>query len=53
MQDTVIYERLAEGQDNVSGVTGLQMEKFAIDGLRTLCIAEKNIDETFYKVELL
>lgn len=37
--DSVIYERLADGQDMVRDRTREDMEAFANGGLRTLCVA--------------
>lgn len=37
--DSVIYERLASGQDELRERTREDMEVFANGGLRTLCIA--------------
>ncbi|KAJ3203809.1 hypothetical protein HDU82_006292 [Entophlyctis luteolus] len=37
--DSVIYERLAPGQDQMKEITHSHLEQFAEDGLRTLCIA--------------
>jgi phospholipid-translocating ATPase len=37
--DSVIYERLASGQDDIKERTREDMEVFANGGLRTLCIA--------------
>lgn len=44
--DNVIYERLASGtSDEILKKTALHLEDFAKEGLRTLCIAQKEIDE--------
>ncbi|KAJ3023347.1 UNVERIFIED_CONTAM: hypothetical protein HDU68_008648 [Siphonaria sp. JEL0065] len=37
--DSVIYDRLAAGQDMMKTITSEHLEEFAEDGLRTLCIA--------------
>ncbi|KAJ3234099.1 hypothetical protein HDU81_001721 [Chytriomyces hyalinus] len=37
--DSIIYERLAPGQDDMRKITSEHLEEFAEDGLRTLCIA--------------
>jgi len=47
--DTVIYERLQKNQDNLRNVTFSHLEKFGSEGLRTLCIAYRYINEKEYK----
>ena len=50
-QDSVIYERMVDaGHADISRATEKHMEHFAVDGLRTLCIAERKLDESLYKV---
>lgn len=39
------------GVADISRITGKHLEHFAVDGLRTLCIAERELDETLYKVQ--
>ncbi|CAE6474741.1 unnamed protein product [Rhizoctonia solani] len=46
--DSVIYERLAGGQDAVKERTREDMETFANGGLRTLCIAYRFLSEDEY-----
>ncbi|KAG9123661.1 hypothetical protein FRC07_014357 [Ceratobasidium sp. 392] len=46
--DSVIYERLAGGQDVVREKTREDMEAFANGGLRTLCIAYRYLSEEEY-----
>lgn len=46
--DSVIYERLAEGQDAYEEMTATHLEYFAEEGLRTLCIARRLIPEEEY-----
>lgn len=41
--DSVIFERLAEGQDPLKEITQEHLEEFANDGLRTLCLAYRVI----------
>lgn len=54
LQDSVIYERMAKGGDNpIARDTARHMEHFAVDGLRTLCIAERELQETSYEVRIL
>ncbi|RIB13767.1 hypothetical protein C2G38_2097551 [Gigaspora rosea] len=49
--DSVIYERLEEGrQDQLKEDTLLDLQVFANEGLRTLCIAYRVIPEEEYKV---
>ncbi|KAK9090578.1 hypothetical protein Sjap_023755 [Stephania japonica] len=47
--DTVIYERLAVGNDDIKNLTREHLEQFGSAGLRTLCLAYKNIDTDFYE----
>lgn len=52
-QDSVIYERMAGSQDDPLAVeTGRHMEHFAVDGLRTLCVAERELEKGYYRVSL-
>jgi phospholipid-transporting ATPase len=47
----VIYERLARGQptnDALRDVTLRHMEDFGSAGLRTLCLAYRELDPVFY-----
>ncbi len=47
----MIYERMADaGRADISRATEKHLEHFAVDGLRTLCVAERELDETLYKV---
>ncbi|ODV95683.1 hypothetical protein PACTADRAFT_43115 [Pachysolen tannophilus NRRL Y-2460] len=47
--DNVIYERLSPNQDQeVISKTALHLEEFAKEGLRTLCIASKEITNISY-----
>lgn len=46
--DTVIYERLAANQ-GTSDVTLVHLEDYATEGLRTLCLAYRNIPEEEYR----
>ncbi|CAE6450639.1 unnamed protein product [Rhizoctonia solani] len=46
--DSVIYERLAGGQDTLKDSTREDMEAFANGGLRTLCIAYRFLSEEEY-----
>ena len=48
--DNVIYERLKPAND-FRDMTVSHLERFATDGLRTLCCAVKEIDENTYKVK--
>ncbi|KAI9874085.1 MAG: hypothetical protein M1823_007767, partial [Watsoniomyces obsoletus] len=48
--DSMIYSRLAKGlQQDLRKATAENLEMFAREGLRTLCVAEKDIDEQYYK----
>ncbi|RMD43517.1 hypothetical protein DV735_g1625, partial [Chaetothyriales sp. CBS 134920] len=47
--DSMIYSRLVKGQQQeLRKATAENLEMFAREGLRTLCVAEKDIDEAFY-----
>ncbi|KAJ3030818.1 hypothetical protein HK097_005578, partial [Rhizophlyctis rosea] len=46
--DSVIYARLRPGQETLKTVTAAQLEHFAEEGLRTLCIAERELSESEY-----
>lgn len=46
--DTVIYERLAANQ-GISDATLVHLEDYATEGLRTLCLAYRNIPEEEYR----
>lgn len=46
--DNVIYERLKSGQDDVKTKTQDHLNKFAGEGLRTLCLAYCDLDENFF-----
>lgn len=48
--DNVIYERLDPklNSSELINKTALHLEEYAKEGLRTLCIAEKDMDESFY-----
>ncbi|XP_076803387.1 phospholipid-transporting ATPase ID-like isoform X1 [Clavelina lepadiformis] len=49
--DTVIYERLdAHSDEDMKKITEEHLEAFACDGLRTLCLAKKHLDEDAYNV---
>ncbi|XP_076258648.1 ATPase phospholipid transporting 8B isoform X2 [Rhynchophorus ferrugineus] len=46
--DNVIYERLKSGQDEVKAKTQDHLNKFAGEGLRTLCLAYCDLEENFF-----
>jgi phospholipid-translocating ATPase len=46
--DSIILKRLNLGQEEVINSTMLNIDRFANEGLRTLLIAEKEIDPSFY-----
>jgi phospholipid-translocating ATPase len=46
--DNVIFERLAEGGEELKAVTGDQLDSFAREGLRTLTLAHRVIPEDEY-----
>ncbi|KAJ8760979.1 hypothetical protein K2173_022017 [Erythroxylum novogranatense] len=47
--DTVIYERLADGNDSIKKVTREHLEQFGSAGLRTLCLAYKDLSPEVYE----
>ncbi|GLT86354.1 hypothetical protein SLE2022_044990 [Rubroshorea leprosula] len=47
--DTVIYERLAVGNDNLKKVTREHLEQFGASGLRTLCLAYRDLAPDMYE----
>ncbi|GAB2214152.1 hypothetical protein Drorol1_Dr00018492 [Drosera rotundifolia] len=47
--DSVIYERLGEGNDDLKKVTREHLEQFGSAGLRTLCLAYKNLSADAYE----
>jgi phospholipid-translocating ATPase len=48
--DSMIYSRLARGeQQALRKSTAENLEMFAREGLRTLCVAEREIDEEYYQ----
>lgn len=47
--DTVIYERLADGNDDLKKTSREQLEQFGSSGLRTLCLAYRDLSPTMYE----
>ncbi|KAF3431364.1 hypothetical protein FNV43_RR26095 [Rhamnella rubrinervis] len=47
--DTVIYERLAIGNDDLKKVTRDHLEQFGSSGLRTLCLAYRDLSPNMYE----
>ncbi|CAM8884390.1 unnamed protein product [Rhodiola kirilowii] len=47
--DTVIYERLTSGDDSIKKTTREHLEQFGSAGLRTLCLAYKNLNADVYE----
>ncbi|SCV69075.1 BQ2448_2095 [Microbotryum intermedium] len=47
--DNVIFERLAPGSEHLKNTTDKHLEEFANEGLRTLCLAYKELDEEQYE----
>ena len=47
--DTVIYERLADGNNQLKNVTREHLEQFGSAGLRTLCLAYRDLSSEFYE----
>ncbi|XP_039961367.1 phospholipid-transporting ATPase ID isoform X6 [Bactrocera tryoni] len=46
--DNVIYDRLSTSQNDIKARTQDHLNKFAGEGLRTLVLAERRLDETYY-----
>lgn len=46
--DSIIFERSADGQDDLKSNTDEALEEFANKGLRTLCLAGKELTEEVY-----
>ncbi|XP_062111744.1 phospholipid-transporting ATPase 3 isoform X2 [Humulus lupulus] len=47
--DTVIYERLADGNDDLKKVSRDHLENFGCSGLRTLCLAYRDLSPDMYE----
>ncbi|KAI0053960.1 phospholipid-translocating P-type ATPase [Auriscalpium vulgare] len=47
--DNVIFERLADGSDELKDITETQLDEFAREGLRTLTLAYRNVAEEEYQ----
>ncbi|XVF44122.1 hypothetical protein PTKIN_Ptkin02bG0095200 [Pterospermum kingtungense] len=47
--DTVIYERLVGGSDDVKNMTKEHLEQFGSSGLRTLCLAYRDLAPDMYE----
>ncbi|KNA17746.1 hypothetical protein SOVF_076110 [Spinacia oleracea] len=47
--DTVIYERLGEGNEDIKKATREHLEQFGSSGLRTLCLAYRNLSADVYE----
>ncbi|KAL0408647.1 UNVERIFIED_CONTAM: Phospholipid-transporting ATPase 3 [Sesamum radiatum] len=47
--DTVIYERLADHGNELKGATREHLEQFGASGLRTLCLAYRNLSPDVYE----
>lgn len=47
--DSVIYERLAEGKEDLKKVTREHLEQFGSSGLRTLCLAYRDLSPDMYE----
>nr|CAD1822517.1 unnamed protein product [Ananas comosus var. bracteatus] len=47
--DTVIYERLAEGNHEIKRLTREHLEQFGSAGLRTLCLAYRDLSPDMYE----
>ncbi|KAF2356558.1 P-type ATPase subfamily IV [Trinorchestia longiramus] len=47
--DSIVYERLKKGQDAINYHTQEHLNKFAGEGLRTLCLAVKDLEEPYFQ----
>ena len=47
--DSVIFERMDTSLLPIKDITMEHLNKFASEGLRTLCLAKKDIDEAFFE----
>lgn len=48
--DRVIYDRIAEGDENkLKDITWDHLEKFGVDGLCTMCLADRDLDPQLYE----
>ncbi|XP_037782445.1 probable phospholipid-transporting ATPase IM isoform X3 [Penaeus monodon] len=47
--DSIIYERLKDGQESLKYHTQEHLNKFAGEGLRTLCLAYKDLDGEYFQ----
>lgn len=47
--DNVIFERLADGSNDIKKVTREHLEQFGSAGLRTLCLAYKELHQDVYE----
>ncbi|KAJ4973795.1 hypothetical protein NE237_006969 [Protea cynaroides] len=47
--DSVIYERLAEGNNGIKNITREHLEQFGSAGLRTLCLAYRDLSTELYE----
>lgn len=47
--DNVIYERLADGNEDLKKVTREHLEQFGSSGLRTLCLAYRDLSPDMYE----
>lgn len=47
--DTVIYERLASGNDELKKISREQLEQYGEAGLRTLCLAYRDLSPDMYE----
>ncbi|XP_042229397.1 phospholipid-transporting ATPase ID-like isoform X3 [Homarus americanus] len=47
--DSIIYERLKSGQESLKHHTQEHLDSFAGEGLRTLCLAYKDLEEDYFQ----
>ncbi|KAI0559466.1 Cation transport ATPase (P-type) [Gracilaria domingensis] len=47
--DAIIFERLASGQQEAYETTERHLHEFAVEGLRTLCLAYANLDDDWFE----
>uniref|UniRef100_A0A146MAI4 Phospholipid-transporting ATPase n=1 Tax=Lygus hesperus TaxID=30085 RepID=A0A146MAI4_LYGHE len=46
--DNIVYDRLRKGDNDLKRLTQDHLNRFAGDGLRTLCLAVKDLDEEYF-----
>lgn len=47
--DSIVYDHLQSGNDDIKNKTQEHLNKFAGEGLRTLCLAIRDVDEAYFE----